>query len=322
MTQRSDLKKLVRARQAKTGESYTTALRHVRAQASTPQNETEESMNDSFAPPPTAIVDDVPPLLLQLRASPFAIQVGRMSAVGRSASYEVAMAQAHDRLVNPKFYAESGAVSMTISEQQLEHLVKVGAARDTEIQIIRTFHNDHGATFSDRCSACKRWIWCGREEREATCVCGQPYRVVFDLSHIHHWTQKQDWRCVDCGTRFGMTEVSEGRNPWGHLHDWQIQCKLCQDAEDKRRTKRLHAVVTRPVFLRLQLHLACIEVAHRSPPVGLLKRRGEARAVSAAVTSATWRRRSSLTDRAPNMGNLMRWRARSRCPRSRSGPCS
>jgi len=213
----SNFKRLVEARIAKTGESWSTASRQVRAQAVVPA---------SVAP--ALVPSELEALLAALKVSTtFGVATGRMPNVGASASLAVATQIARDRVQNPTWYAETGPISMAIARTQHDLLVANGAAERGEIQIIRSFHNDHGATFSARCDECKAWIWCGtnENEREDQCRCGATYRVVFDAEP--DWTMNQDWLCADCGATQKLTEVAAGRNPWHLLNKWQVQCNLC-----------------------------------------------------------------------------------------------
>jgi hypothetical protein len=225
MTQNKNFKKLVKQHAAKTGKSYTAALRDFVDEASAPLAEDDSgkrSLPDSSG---------VEALLLRLQSSSFGVLVGRVPAMAGSANLAIAQAHARDLAVHPKFFAESGLVEMIITPAELEALVATGAARSPDVQVIRSFKNDHGVTFSEDCQTCRRWIWCGDTERETTCACGQVYRVVFDLAPQYHWTKAAGPRCLDCGSPYSLTEPSEQRNPWRMLNEWQMRCHACASRE-------------------------------------------------------------------------------------------
>jgi hypothetical protein len=219
MTSRKDFKKLVRKHAAKTGKSYTASRKDIEARA------------EAQPPTTTAVTapaeDGVAALLKQLSSLPFGVIAGRLPAIGTSADAAVASAHARDLAINPKFFAESGAAKMIVTEDQVRTLVAAGAADSATTQLIRSFHNEHGATFSARCRLCDGWLWCGEHEHEATCTCGQPYRVVFDLHRLHHWSMPQGRRCFDCGSALQLTPPQDGRNPWKFLNEWQVRCNAC-----------------------------------------------------------------------------------------------
>jgi hypothetical protein len=170
-------------------------------------------------------------LLAELRVDgTFTVATGRLPAVGRATNLATASEQAHRLATNPVYTAETGGMAITVTKQQSELLVANGAANG-EIQMIRTFmpDNEPFATFgfSDHCKACRRWIWCGRAEREAICSCGQTYRVTFDLAPVFRWTQRNGQVCTHCGTEHTFTEPTEGRNPWRNENLWQPVCNRC-----------------------------------------------------------------------------------------------
>lgn len=173
-------------------------------------------------------------LLAGLRTgSPFGVLIGRVTAQGAS-TLEVARQNADDLFRNPKWYAETGTIQMTISKRDHELLLKHGAAHDERIQVIRSFHHDR-LTFSGRCKGvrddslrhCRRFIWCGSEERESACVCGHTYRVVFDLANVNRWQAPQGRLCMDCGTRPEFEPVAKPRVAWRVVNTWQWQCPRC-----------------------------------------------------------------------------------------------
>lgn len=69
-------------------------------------------------------------ILDALQATPNEIRVGRVPAVGRSASLAVATRQAEDLAVHPKYYAETDHREMLVSRAELDALVEAGAQLD------------------------------------------------------------------------------------------------------------------------------------------------------------------------------------------------
>lgn len=171
----------------------------------------------------------VAPLLERLHAEPFQVVVGRVPAIGRSASLEAASAQAARLAASPMLYAESGSASMQVTPHEAHALIHCGAADANATQIIRSFHNDKQITFSDHCDNCRRWIWCATDEREGTCFCGHPYRVVFDLAPVRHWTKPQNARCMDCGIERIPHPVERGISPWHPVNEGQSRCNPCHE---------------------------------------------------------------------------------------------
>jgi hypothetical protein len=232
MTDNKNFKKLVRERMAKTDEKYTTARQHI---------ESKQRRQSAIAGPGEVALDLVPAaagqggtagnLLVQLLAAPFGVVVGRVPAQAGSADLAVARAQVAELIQNPKFYAKNGNIQTLVARSELDALIAAGAADGSVVQMLRSFRNEHGATFSERCRACNRWIWCGELEREATCVCGQIHRVTFDLADIFHWTMRQGAVCMDCGAAWALSPPAEKRNPWRFASEWQRQCHLCNQKE-------------------------------------------------------------------------------------------
>lgn len=167
-------------------------------------------------------------LLAELRAvNTFAVLTGRVPAAGGSTTYSVAQAQAVRLMNNPQWYAETGAGQKGISRELHEKLLHEGAADDTKSQMIRSFHAEQGHTFSERCSRCRRWIWCGDREFDGRCICGAAYRIVFDLPEVEHWSQRREWLCMDCGKEQQQREWVGPRQPWHLVNARQAQCDPC-----------------------------------------------------------------------------------------------
>ena len=212
----SNKRKLVRARMEKTNESYATAERFVRAKAAAPADEVHTVAN---LPPSEASATRLLETLLEVLkvSSAFVVETGR----GRPN---------HREAIRPPlgWRAESGAVSMQVSEEEHHILVSGGAVNGKEEQVIRSYVPSYGDTFSAPCDRCGRYIWCGKEERSASCVCGRKYRVTFDLPKVLHGTLKRNIRCMTCGDEHAATTPPENKNPWrGPNPPWQWECNEC-----------------------------------------------------------------------------------------------
>jgi hypothetical protein len=227
MTIDKDFKALVRARMAQTGENYTTAKRALEHQAP-PARSTQAAPAPRDNPAPMAPSD----VLAILRAVPFAVAVRPFIPHAVSATFAVAK-QAAAMAGVEGYIAESGAAAIGVTADIGRTLIAVGAADARRVQVIRTFHNEHGVEFSERCAKCRSWIFCGTEEREGHCLCGHAYRVVFDLAKLLWWKQKRDRVCVDCGTAFGFREWRGPRLAWDQLNEWQQRCGACTTGEHK-----------------------------------------------------------------------------------------
>lgn len=222
----SRFKKAVRARIDQSGGSWEAAVRHVRAQG-------------PGRPPPGGPTQDVSRSVSELLAllqapSTFELVVGRIPAVAAGANLALVQKQAEDLARNPRYHAKSGGADYTISLEEHNRLIAAGALDDREGQMIRTnrfIGPLEGATFSDRCKSCDRWIWCGNAPRESECVCGHRYRVAFDLIEHLAWNKQQHPRCADCGGRFGLHPVDTGHSPWHQLNEWQPQCSKCRSMD-------------------------------------------------------------------------------------------
>ena len=162
------------------------------------------------------------------------VVTGRVPTVGRSANHETAYRHMKQLRDHPVYFAETGVVNMTVPEAIHRALLAAGAlASDGTVQMIRSFRNERGTTFSVRCSNCARWVFCGDGlERDGTCHCGQKHRVVFDKHP--DWSMRQGAMCMDCGAPFSMSESSEDRNPWTRRNSWQQQCNRCRESLPSR----------------------------------------------------------------------------------------
>jgi hypothetical protein len=168
----TNLKKLVRARMVKTGESYSTAAHQVRAHGNTVVGRDAVAVNV----PTTRSVAD---LLGTLHApSMFGVVTGRLPSIGISADDATSLKQARDRSANPVWFAESGAASVIVTKEQRDALIAAGAADAKSVQMIRPSRNDGGITFAERCKRCDAWISCFYDEREGT---ASPVRLNMTL---------------------------------------------------------------------------------------------------------------------------------------------
>ncbi len=237
----SKFKDLVRARMAKTNEGWETAVRHVRAQTQAVGGQGGGGQQQPPARPPIEALMEQPPgrrsadelLALLHTTSTFAVLVGRIPAAAGGANLALVMKQVDDLARNPKYYAKTGGVDMTVSLDEHNALIAAGAIDDRKGQIIRSHRFAAGEpfqrlTFSDQCKECRRWIWCGEADRESKCICGHTYRVSFDLVAELVWGKKQHQHCMDCGADFAMHPVSEGNSPWHPVSMWQLQCDNCR----------------------------------------------------------------------------------------------
>jgi hypothetical protein len=134
-----------------------------------------------------------------------------------------------------------------------------------ERQMIRAFHVEgDGMTFSARCAACGRWIWCGEEEHDGVCFCGHPYTVCFgdeDWGMLSKLQLFGGWRCMDCGAEFKPRVVPmpswmdyshiyprlRAHSPWHAINETQQQCNRC----DMSSRSTSNAVAVRKIPFRL-----------------------------------------------------------------------
>lgn len=213
----SNFKKLVESRMAKTGESWSTAARHVRAHGSAPI----EAPSALAAP-----TDATEALIASLRATHVSsILVGRAAAIGSSATYQEAARQARVLQENPAYFARSAHVQMHVTLDQLQALAARGATEEYAVQRIKVFSTGHGPTFSVPCAACERWIHCGSEPGSGECVCDQRFEVSFDGPE--DWSLPQGWLCMNCGEPFEMKELGQSRSPWHAMNGHQQACDVC-----------------------------------------------------------------------------------------------
>jgi hypothetical protein len=243
MTLNKDFKKLVRAHKAKTGKAYAAAYADLMARSGT---DAGREVPVGFPPDAIALANrlgisaegardlllaatdpDVGPVLRELHvATPFGVVTRRSPAIGASADPAIASKQAADAARNPTFYAESGAAELTVPEEISRKLLRYGAADGIHPQVFRTRDDDPlDRTFSKQCRACQRWIWLGDSERQATCECGQIYRVAFDLAEVFGGTGTPGQRCLHCGK-----ERRDGSKGWKKVNDWQFRCDNCDSS--------------------------------------------------------------------------------------------
>jgi hypothetical protein len=213
----SKLKDLVQARMQKTGESWQTAIRNVRA-------------NAALAKQPGAVAE----ILRELHASStFRVLVGRAPATAGGPDLAEVQRQVDELARFPRYYAEAGSVSTTVTLDTHNLLIAAGAADDREVQMIRAYPADgehahvffSAKTFSDQCESCDGWIWCGEQDHEDDCVCGQHYRVSFDGRVDRVLSLRQGMCCIDCGRE--LRHPMDGANPWRNVNRWQLRCNAC-----------------------------------------------------------------------------------------------
>jgi hypothetical protein len=223
----SNFKKLVNARMAKTGENWQTAQRAVRAQVVSPVTVSVEPAVAKAANATPISTDPIDAFIASLRSVHIgSILVGRVAAVGTSATASVAAEHARDLAEHPKYFAQSASVQMTISLAQMHTLIRRGATEQYGVQRISVFRHEHSQTTSSvPCANCERWIWCGQDEHAGACECGQKYEITLDGPV--DWSLPQGSLCMNCGEPFKMTEVRESRSPWHAMNERQQACDIC-----------------------------------------------------------------------------------------------
>ena len=145
-------------------------------------------------------------LLAELQVDvPFGVETGKIAAhpdAGLQLPAEPPSAPAR----NQNYFAQSGAVQLSITRDQMEALRRKGAP-GKDVEVMRSFKNDRNVAFSVQCPGCRRWIHLGRAEHAGQCFCGQNYRVVFDMAP-EDWSLRQEMRCMDCGVEGTMLSQS------------------------------------------------------------------------------------------------------------------
>jgi hypothetical protein len=209
----TNLKKLVRDRMEKTGESYQTALRHVRSEV------------------PQSDVPDIGAMLAAFRVGHISsVEVRRLSGA-RSATYAVAKAQAEDLAANPKWAARSETIGKMISRAEFDVLKSLGATERGRPQTIIVRHpSEAGLAFSVQCASCHLWIFCGESERQERCLCGRSFRVAFERTP--EWTTAQLEvvrfnRCAGCGGELGLHPKGNPLGQWNSLTASMTACGTC-----------------------------------------------------------------------------------------------
>lgn len=206
-------KQRIRAHMQKTGMSY------------------QASVNTLEQPPKVSADRPLTKLLADLGVpSCFAVAVRRVVG-GRSATLEVAQAQARALAASPMFAAEAGAIEMVVTAGEMRTLLAAGAANE-DTQIHRAFRDARQTTFSNRCRRCRRWIWLGTTECDGNCVCSQGFRVTFGTHQ--DWELAQGLRCMDCGVAFALADPSKRQSPWRVVSESQSQCASCVNASAPR----------------------------------------------------------------------------------------
>lgn len=214
-------KQLVGARMEKTGESWQTAARNVRDQA---------GERPSLSPAVISVLDELSV------STTFSVLVGRDPTHAAGPDLVLVRRQAEEKAKNPTYYAASGSVTTTVTRDVHDLLISQGAADDRTVQMIRSYRVTDvflrvfsGRSFSAQCESCDGWIWCGEQEHEGDCACGQHYRVSFDLRGEDALQLRQEPCCIDCGRELAVPIPSDA-NPWRPVNTWQLRCDACHKA--------------------------------------------------------------------------------------------
>jgi|SRR5450432_981816 len=166
-------------------------------------------------------------LLAELQVDvPFGVETGRLAA-STDANPQIPTEEPSALPRNQKYFAQSGAVQLRISRDQMEALRRIGAP-GKDVEVMRSFKNAQNVTFSEHCPGCRRWIHLGGVAHEGQCFCGQNYRVVFDMTP-EDWSLQQEMRCMDCGIELTMSLAGSGLNPWHAINRHQMQCAACAE---------------------------------------------------------------------------------------------
>lgn len=166
-------------------------------------------------------------LLAELNvATTFGVETGRDRTPRVGANLKILTAEVEELARNPRYFARSGRVVMSVTPDQMDALRRAGAPGD-DVQVIRSFKHDRlSTTFSDKCR-CGRWVHLGAADHEATCFCGKTYRVVFDRWPEDWTAMKREMVCMSCGEEMGMSLLGSGLNPWHSINEYQMHCDAC-----------------------------------------------------------------------------------------------
>lgn len=210
----SNFKKLVAARMAKTGESYSTAARHLRSQVETPLILT------------VATPDPVDTLIQKLRpVHVSSILIGTLPLSVAGANYEVLKRHLDERVRNhPQYFAETASFQTMLSESEYRGLLGRGATPRYETQKIRLMPGQGGSV---PCAHCTGWILIPFGAYSGACDCGEKFEVSFDGDGQEKSDIPEDWLCMKCGEPFDQIVEGDARNPWHGLNDCQQVCNIC-----------------------------------------------------------------------------------------------
>jgi hypothetical protein len=164
-------------------------------------------------------------LLAELQVDvPFGVETGKIVA-HTDADLQLSAELSGSLPRSQKYFAQSGAVQLRITRDQMEALRRKGAP-GKDVEVMRSFQNDQNVAFSVQCAGCRRWIHLGRAEHAGQCFCGQNYRVVFDLAP-EDWSLRREMRCMDCGVERTKALSESGPNPWHVINEHQMHCAAC-----------------------------------------------------------------------------------------------
>jgi hypothetical protein len=170
----------------------------------------------------------------QLLAHPFEVCTGRILLV-TSDTLRTTLEQALRSGRRPTHFAESGSLCLVVSPEQSQALLEAGAAPHAEVQMIRFRPESGDRLYSQRCRSCPGWIHSlGGDEtdRRGICLCGQAFRITFDLPESRISEQVAGIRCATCG--LSVTLTSPGQSSWFRLNPHQMSCTICTRAFEER----------------------------------------------------------------------------------------
>jgi hypothetical protein len=221
-------KKMARELAAKTGMAYLGAINTLRAAAQARSGAAARASEAAVV-----AVDKLPigsrtaqQIVLALRAPHVSsVRVGHVR--GGVFSNLKAMNEYMDELArNPKYFAKARDVDWLVSRGEHDALLDLGATADLRgVQTVRVPAPADGEPYAITCAHCRRWIMCGRGQRDGTCACGHAYRVVLDGRHAPSLERGE--RCMDCGKAFGADEPRAPLREWRRVNEGQMACWSC-----------------------------------------------------------------------------------------------
>jgi hypothetical protein len=229
MNMPSNLKKMIRARMEKTGESYQTARRHVRG--------IDVGSGDASSTTPKD--PDIVAILREFRVGHISSIEIRRRRGARSADRATAVARAASLAADPVWTARSDSFRKTIKRPAFDVLKKLGATEQGTMQrIVVRDPSDAPLSFSVQCAKCHLWINCRDSERDEKCLCGQAFSVVFE--NTPEWTPEQLEavrfnRCAGCGGEFGLYPQGHRLGQWNPLTRSMAACADCVETDHVNR---------------------------------------------------------------------------------------